>query len=112
MMPSAFLGSGLRQALCAGGLRRSQLPDGVLNRLCREPYNDLGRFQTLFEYESLMAELLDTEVVSVPTFDWSQAAPPPSACPPAYGPDRALITGTINPDRFAIMKNYCDPIWS
>ena len=31
-----------------------------------ESYNDFGRFQTLFEYESLMAELVDMEVVNVP----------------------------------------------
>ena len=29
-----------------------------------EPYNDHGRFQTLFEYESLVAEL-DMDVVNV-----------------------------------------------
>ena len=39
-----------------------------------EPYNDHGRFQSLFEYESLLAELIDMEVVNVPTFDWAQAA--------------------------------------
>ena len=39
-----------------------------------ESYNDFGRFQSLFEYESLMAELVDMEVVNVPTMDWAQAA--------------------------------------
>jgi len=39
-----------------------------------EPYADHGRFQALFEYQSLMAELLDVDVVNVPTYDWAQAA--------------------------------------
>lgn len=39
-----------------------------------EPYNDEGRFQSLFEYESMMAELVDMDVVNVPTMDWAQAA--------------------------------------
>ena len=39
-----------------------------------EPYEDHGRFQALFEYQSLMAELIDVDVVNVPTFDWAQAA--------------------------------------
>ncbi|MFW2366638.1 MAG: aminomethyl-transferring glycine dehydrogenase, partial [Desulforhopalus sp.] len=39
-----------------------------------EMYNDFGRFQALFEYQSLMAELVDMDVVNVPTMDWSQAA--------------------------------------
>ena len=39
-----------------------------------EPYNDEGRFQALFEYESMVAELVDMDVVNVPTMDWAQAA--------------------------------------
>ncbi len=37
-----------------------------------EPYEDQGRFQTLFEYASMMGELLDMDVVNVPTYDWGQ----------------------------------------
>ena len=39
-----------------------------------EPYEDHGRFQALFEYESMMAELVDMDVVNVPTYDGAQAA--------------------------------------
>lgn len=39
-----------------------------------EPYEDHGRFQALFEYQSLMAELLEMDVVNVPTYDGFQAA--------------------------------------
>ena len=39
-----------------------------------EPYDDAGRFQALFEYASMMGELLEMEVVSIPTFDGHQAA--------------------------------------
>ena len=38
-----------------------------------EPYEDHGRFQALFEYESLMGELLSCDVVTVPTYDGYQA---------------------------------------
>lgn len=38
-----------------------------------EPYEDHGRFQALFEYESLMGELLERDVVNVPTYDGFQA---------------------------------------
>ena len=38
-----------------------------------EPYEDHGRFQALFQYQSLMAELLDMDVVNVPTYDGFQA---------------------------------------
>lgn len=39
-----------------------------------EPYEDHGRFQALFQYQSLMAELLEMDVVNVPTYDGYQAA--------------------------------------
>lgn len=38
-----------------------------------EPYEDHGRFQALFQYQSLMAELLEMDVVNVPTYDGYQA---------------------------------------
>lgn len=38
-----------------------------------EPYEDHGRFQAMFEYQSLMGELLSCDVVTVPTYDGFQA---------------------------------------
>lgn len=75
-----------------------------------EPYNDLGRFQTLFEYESLLAELLDMDVVNVPTFDWPQAAATSIRMASRItNRQEALVVGTTSKDRLAIIKNYCDP---
>ena len=39
-----------------------------------EPYDDHGRFQSLFEYSSMMGELLEMDVVNVPTYDGFQAS--------------------------------------
>lgn len=39
-----------------------------------ESTEDHGKWQALFEYTSLMAELLDMDVVSIPTYDGYQAA--------------------------------------
>ena len=53
--------------------------DEVINRsefltaYAGEPYEDHGRFQALFQYQSLMAELLNMDVVNVPTYDGFQA---------------------------------------
>lgn len=75
-----------------------------------EPYNDHGRFQALFEYESLMAELLEMDVVNVPTFDWAQAAATAIRMSSRItGRYEALVPKTINKDRYMIMKNYCGP---
>ena len=75
-----------------------------------EPYNDFGRFQSLFEYESLVAELVDMDVVSVPTFDLSQAASTAVRMASRInGRKEALVPKTIHMERFLVMKNYCDP---
>ena len=105
-----FLGAGCWQhyvpAICDEVNSRSEF----LTAYAGEPYNDHGRFQTLFEYESLVAELLDMEVVNVPTFDWGQAAATSIRMASRMtGRGGALVVGTIDPDRSMIIENYCDP---
>lgn len=76
-----------------------------------EPYEDHGRFQALFEYESLMAELLDMDVVNVPTYDWSQAASTTIRMAGRItGRSQMLVADTVSPDRLAVIKNYCQPV--
>lgn len=106
-----FLGAGCWQhyvpAICDEISGRSEF----LTAYAGEPYNDHGRFQSLFEYESLVAELVDMDVVNVPTFDWPQAAAT-SIRMAARITNRkeALVIGTIDRQKLLIMKNYCDPV--
>lgn len=75
-----------------------------------EPYEDHGRFQALFEYQSLMAELVDMDVVNVPTFDWAQAAATAARMASRInGRKEVLVPKTMNPDILLIMRNYCKP---
>jgi glycine dehydrogenase subunit 1 len=70
----SFLGAGCYQhqvpAVCDEINSRGEF----LTAYAGEPYEDHGRFQALFEYQSLMAELLNMDVVNVPTYDGFQAA--------------------------------------
>ena len=105
-----FLGAGCWQhyvpAVCDEINSRAEFLTGYAG----EPYNDHGRFQTLFEYESLVAELLDMDVVNVPTFDWPQAAATSIRMASRITRrNEVFVVGTICPDRLAIIKNYCDP---
>ena len=73
-----------------------------------EPYNDFGRFQSLFEYQSMVAELVDMEVVNVPTMDWAQAASTSVRMAARMtGRRQVLVAGTSSPDRLSAMINYC-----
>lgn len=75
-----------------------------------EMYNDFGRFQSLFEYQSMVGELVDMEVVNVPAMDWSQAAAT-AICMAARmtGRNQSLVPDLMDPDKFLVMKNYCGP---
>ena len=75
-----------------------------------EPYDDHGRFQALFEYSSMMGELLEMDVVNVPTYDGYQAAATSirMACR-LTDRKEALVCGAINPDKLSMITNYCLP---
>ncbi len=75
-----------------------------------EPYDDHGRFQALFEYSSMMGELVEMDVVNVPTYDGFQASATSirMACR-LTGRNEALVCGAINPDKLSMITNYCLP---
>ncbi len=107
----SFLGGGCAHhyvpAVCDEITHRSEF----LTAYAGEPYEDAGRFQALFEYESLMAELLDFDVVNVPTYDWGQAASTSLRMAGRItGRKRVLVSDTISPDRLSIVRNYCHPL--
>jgi len=76
-----------------------------------EPYEDHGRFHSLFEYESLMAEMLDFDVVNVPTYDWTQAASTSIRMAGRLTKrSEVLVSEIVSPDRFDAIKNYIEPV--
>jgi glycine dehydrogenase subunit 1 len=108
---TSFLGAGCYHhyvpVICDEINRRSEF----LTAYAGEPYEDFGRFQTLWEYQSLMAELLDMDVCNVPTYDGFQAACTSLRMAGRYtGRAVALVAGTLDPDRLAAIRNYCEPV--
>ena len=105
-----FLGAGCTQhfvpAVCDEINGRAEF----LTAYAGEPYDDHGRFQALFEYASLMGELLDMEVVNVPTYDGFQAA--------ATGLRMAaritrrsevLVSRAVSADKLSKIRDYLRP---
>lgn len=105
-----FLGAGCWQhfipAVCDEINQRSEF----LTAYAGEPYEDHGRFQALFEYQSLVAELVDMDVVNVPTFDWGQAAATSIRMAARItGRKKVLLAKTTAPERSKIIMNYGTP---
>lgn len=103
-----FLGAGCWQhyvpALCDEINSRGEF----LTAYGGEPYNELGRFQTLFEYASMVAELVDMDVVNVPTMDWAQAASTTCRMAQRYTNKTEIIVPQImDKEKLAVIKNYC-----
>lgn len=105
-----FLGAGCWQHYVPSVCDEINSRSEFLTAYGGEPYEDHGRFQTLFEYQSLVAELVDMDVVNVPTFDWAQAAATSIRMASRItGRNEVLIAGTIDADKLLIIKNYCAP---
>jgi glycine dehydrogenase subunit 1 len=105
-----FLGAGCWQhfipAVCDEINQRSEF----LTAYAGEPYEDHGRFQALYEYQSLLAELVDMDVVNVPTFDWGQAAATSIRMAARItGRKKVLLAKTVAPERSKIIINYGNP---
>jgi glycine dehydrogenase subunit 1 len=106
----SFLGAGCYQhhvpAVCDEVNRRGEF----LTAYAGEPYDDHGRFQALFEYTSMMGELLNMDVVNVPTYDGYQAAATAIRMAARItGRSQALLVQTIDPDKLSKIRDYCKP---
>jgi len=104
----SFLGAGCYQhhvpAVCDEVNRRGEF----LTAYAGEPYDDHGRFQALFEYASMMGELLNMDVVNVPTYDGFQAtATSLRMASRITGRRGALLCGTIGRARLSKIRDYC-----
>ena len=106
----SFLGAGCWQhhvpAVCDEINSRSEF----LTAYAGEPYEDHGRFQALFEYESMMAELLNMDVVNVPNYDGFQAAATSLRMAARItGRHQVLLISTIGADMLSKIRDYLKP---
>jgi glycine dehydrogenase subunit 1 len=93
-------------AVCDEVNRRSEF----LTAYAGEPYDDHGRFQALFEYASMMGELLNMDVVNVPTYDGFQAtATALRMAARITGRNELVVCGPINPAKLSKIRDYCRP---
>ncbi|MFK4731238.1 aminomethyl-transferring glycine dehydrogenase subunit GcvPA [Agromyces mediolanus] len=105
-----------RLSFLGHGTYRHYVPavvDEVINRsefltaYAGEPYEDHGRFQALFQYQSLMAELLAMDVVNVPTYDGYQATATALAMAGRLtGRRRVLVVSDVLPEKHSKVHDF------
>jgi glycine dehydrogenase subunit 1 len=75
-----------------------------------DTYGDHGKLQALFEYASMIGELVERDAVSLPTYDWGSAAAT-AICMAARitGRREALVAATLGAERGSLVEGYCAP---
>jgi glycine dehydrogenase subunit 1 len=106
----SFLGAGCYQhqvpAVCDEINSRGEF----LTAYAGDPYEDHGRFQALFEYESMMAELLNMDVVNVPNYDGFLAtATALRMAVRITGRTSVLLPLNMSADKLSMIRGYLKP---
>ncbi len=104
----SFLGAGCYRhhvpAICDEIVARAEW----LTSVWGTPSSDLGRFQAWFEYASQLGELLDLDFVGLPVYSWGCAAGHALRMAARMtGRTTVLIPGALDPERKAVIANYC-----
>jgi glycine dehydrogenase subunit 1 len=110
---------GERLSFAGGGCWHHYVPavcDEIVNRgefltaYYGDTYGDHGKLQALFEYASMLGELVECDAVSQPTYDWGAAAAT-SICMAARitGRGVALVPASIGAERRSLIEGYCEP---
>jgi glycine dehydrogenase subunit 1 len=76
-----------------------------------QPEASQGMLMALFEYQSLLAELLEIDVVNASMYDWATALGEAGRmCKRLTGRNEVVIPRFTSPDRSAVLRTYIDPI--
>ena len=103
----SFLGSGCYQHYVPAVCDEINTRNEFLTAYSGKAYEDHGRWQALFEYTSLMGELLNMDVVSLPTYDGLQAAATAMRMAANItGRREIVIAQSIHPDKRSKVSEY------
>ncbi len=73
------------------------------------PEPEKGKMQALFEFQSLIAELIEMDVVINSVYDWSTAAgEAANMARRLTGRSRIISPANISPDRLGVMRTYTE----
>lgn len=74
------------------------------------PEPEKGKMQALFEYQSLIAELIGLDVVNNSVYDWAASAgEAANMARRLTGRHQILVPENISPDRLGVIKTYTEP---
>ena len=108
---TSFLGAGCAQHFIPAVVDEITTRGEWLTAYGAESWADHGKYQAFFEYNSMLAELLETEVTSVPQYDGGQSVATAIAMSTRInGRQKVLLPELMNPTHRSIVENYMDSV--
>ncbi|HEU0291266.1 MAG TPA: aminomethyl-transferring glycine dehydrogenase subunit GcvPA [Anaerolineales bacterium] len=102
-----FLGSGCYQHYVPAVCDEINSRNEFLTAYSGKAYEDHGRWRALFEYTSLMGEMLNMDVVNLPTYDGLQAAATAMRMAANItGRNEIVLATSIHPDKLSKVLEY------
>ncbi len=106
----SFLGGGCWQhdipAVCDEINSRAEF----LSAYGGDTYADLGKYQAVFEFQSMIGELVGMEMVAAPVYDWTAAMTSGlMMAARVTGKKRTLITGSLTSEKWSYLNNTAGP---
>ena len=103
----SFLGAGCWQHVVPEVCNEINSRSEFLTAYTGDVYTDLGRFQALFEFQSLLGDLVAMDAVTYPSYDWATAAGDAvRMAVNATGRREVLVPRSASPDRVRVMQQY------
>ncbi len=103
----SFLGAGCYRHFIPAVCDEVNSRNEFLTAYSGKAYEDHGRWQALFEYASMMGDLLNMEVVNLPTYDGLQAAATAMRMAANITKRKEiLISGAIQPEKLSKIREY------
>lgn len=73
-----------------------------------DAYSDLGRYQALFEFQSMIGDLVAMDVVTFPIYDWATASGDAvRMAAMVTGRHEILVPRIISSEKLSVMRAYC-----
>ena len=74
-------------------------------------YSDVGRYQAIYEFQSLIGDLVEMDVSCIPTYDWgASAGNAVRMASRINGRKEMLVPKIISPSRLSIIHNFCHAV--
>ena len=108
---SNFVGGGCWQHWVPAACDEINSRSEFLTAYAGDTYSDLGRYQAIFEFQSMIGELVDMDAVMFPLYDWATAsADAVRTAVTITGRREVLYPKSLSPERLAIIKSLSGSI--